>query len=282
MGMALADAPTPISYIAWRDSPPETMTPERKMRSEPRIIRKPTVQLIAWTNFQKPNDVEWTTDSKVPAEQLIEMAGRQCYESWANPAGRTNAEYVANMLDHGHMSVIEHGTATFRFTGVSRSFTHELVRHRLFSYSQLSQRFVSETDAAFVEPNVIADDPKAHEIFVNSVEQSRQAYAALNEILKTKFDDLQDKTLRRKKAREASRAVLPNAVETKIVVTGNFRTWRHFVRLRSAEHTDVEIRAVAIAVLQQLQKLAPSIFGDFEIYKGPDGLECARTKHIYE
>jgi thymidylate synthase (FAD) len=165
---------------------------------------------------------------------------------------------------------------------VSRSFTHELVRHRLFSYSQLSQRFVSETDAAFIEPDVIANDPKAHEIFVKSIEQSRQAYTQLNEILKTKFDGLQDKTLKRKKAREAARAVLPNATETKIVVTGNFRAWRHFVRLRSAEHTDVEIRAVAIAVLRQLNKLAPAIFGDFEIYKGPDGLECARTKHVFE
>jgi len=258
------------------------MTAEGKGHSEPRIIRKPTVQLIAWTDFRKPGDIDWTTDTKIPAEQLIEMAGRQCYESWTNPAGKTNAEYVANMLDHGHMSVIEHGTATFRFTGVSRSFTHELVRHRLFSYSQLSQRFVSETDAAFVEPDVIANDSKAHEIFMKSIEQSRQAYTQLNEILKTKFDDLQDKTLKRKKTREAARAVLPNATETKIVVTGNFRAWRHFVRLRSAEHTDVEIRAVAIAVLRQLNKLAPSIFGDFEIYKGPDGLECARTKHVFE
>jgi len=258
------------------------MKAEGTGRSAPRIIRKPTVQLIAWTNFQKPEDIEWKTDTKVPAEQLIEMAGRQCYESWTNPSGKTNAEYVANMLDHGHMSVIEHATATFRFTGVSRSFTHELVRHRLFSYSQLSQRFVSETDAAFVEPDVIANDPKAHEIFLKSIVQSRQAYTLLNEILKTKFEGLEDKTLRRKKAREAARAVLPNAIETKIVVTGNFRTWRHFVRLRSAEHTDVEIRTVAIAVLRELEKLAPSIFGDFEIYRGPDGIECARTKHIFE
>jgi hypothetical protein len=76
------------------------MTAEGKGHSEPRIIRKPTVQLIAWTDFRKPQDIDWTTDTKVPAEQLIEMAGRQCYESWTNPAGKTNAEYVANMLDH--------------------------------------------------------------------------------------------------------------------------------------------------------------------------------------
>ena len=237
---------------------------------------------MAFSDFRKPDDIPWTTDSKVPAEQLVEMAGRQCYESWSNPGGKTNAEYIGNMLGHGHMSVIEHGTATFRLTGVSRSFTHELVRHRLFSYSQLSQRYVSEKDAAFVEPEVIASDPKAHEIFLRSVSHSRNAYNQLNEILKGRFEDLQDKTLRRKKAREAARAVLPNATETKIVVTGNFRAWRHFIRMRAAEHTDVEIRAVAMEILRQLKGLSPSVFGDFEVFKGPDGHECARTRHIYE
>ena len=253
-----------------------------KSDQELRIIRKPAVQLVAFTNFQKPGDIQWATDSKVPAEQLIEMAGRQCYESWTNPGGKTNKEYITNMLDHGHMSVIEHGTATFRLTGVSRSFTHELVRHRLFSYSQLSQRYVSEKDAAFVEPAVIASDPEAHRLFAQACERSRDAYNQINEILKSKFEDMQDKTLRRKKAREAARAVLPNATETKIIVTGNFRTWRHFIRLRGAEHTEAEIRGVAVEVLRHMQKLSPSVFGDFEIYKGPDGLECARTKHIFE
>lgn len=258
------------------------MAAQKEGRKELKIIRKPTVQLIAWTTFEKPPGIEWATDTKVPAEQLIEMAGRQCYESWANPGGKTNREYVANMLDHGHMSVIEHSTATFRFAGVSRSFTHELVRHRLFSYSQLSQRFVSAKDAAFVEPDVIAKDPEAHEIFTRSIEQAREAYGRLDDILRGKFENVEDKTLRRKKAREAARAVLPNAIETKIIVTGNFRAWRHLIRLRAAEHTDVEIRAVAVEVLRQLQRLSPSVFGDFEIYRGPDGLDCARTKHVHE
>jgi len=258
------------------------MTAKKGGTGGPRIIHEPKVQLIAWTTFRKPGDIEWTTDTDVPAEQLIEMAGRQCYESWSNPAGRTNREYVGNMLDHGHMSVIEHSTATFRLTGVSRSFTHELVRHRLFSYSQLSQRFVSAKDAAFVEPDVIAKDPEAHETFMRSIRQAQEAYVKLEDMLKGKFEHVADKTLRRKKAREAARAVLPNAVETKIVVTGNFRAWRHLVRLRAAEHTDVEIRSVAVEILRQLQKLSPTVFGDFEIYKGPDGLDCARTKHRFD
>ncbi len=257
------------------------MTVEKR-GEEPRIIRQPTVQLVAWTRFEKPADVMWTTDTDVHPEQLIEMAGRQCYESWRNPGGKSNKEYISNMLDHGHMSVIEHSTASFRITGVSRSFTHELVRHRLFSYSQLSQRYVSESDAAFVEPDIIASDPKTHEIFIKAVKQARDSYNELNNLLKGKFENLNDKTLKRKKARESARAVLPNATETKIVVTGNFRAWRHFVRLRAAEHTEAEIRRVAIEILRHLQKLAPNVFGDFEVYKGPDGLECARTRHIYE
>jgi len=258
------------------------MAVEEEGKNEIKIIRKPKVQLVAWTNFQKPDDVIWETDTKVPAEQLIEMAGRQCYESWINPSGKTNKEYIANMLDHGHLSVVEHGTATFRLTGVSRSFTHELVRHRLFSYSQLSQRYVSEKEAAFVEPDVIAQDPEAHKIFIHAMEQSRKAYNELYSILKGKFEDIGDRTTKRKKARESSRAVLPNAIETKIVVTGNFRAWRHFIRLRGGEHSDVEIRNVAIEILRQLQKVAPSVFGDFEIYEGIDGLECAKTKYVYE
>ena len=83
--------------------------------------------------------------------------------------------------------------------------------------------------------------------------------------------------LRNKQARQAARAVLPNATETRVVVTGNYRAWRHFVSMRATEHADVEIRRVAVECLRQLQAAAPNVFGDFEVLDWGDGTEVARS-----
>src|SRR5262245_62842939 len=106
-------------------------------------IVTPKVRPIGWTHFAPPDDVDWSTDAD-GGEALAEFAGRACYQSWSkpNPATATNATYLAHILEVGHLSVLEHGTATFYLTGVSRSLSHEFVRHRHFSYSQLSQRYV--------------------------------------------------------------------------------------------------------------------------------------------
>ena len=108
-------------------------------------IVQPQVRLIGWTQFAPPDDVPWSTDAD-GGQALAEFAGRACYQSWSkpNPATATNAGYLRHILEVGHLSVLEHGVVTFYFTGVSRSFTHELIRHRHFSYSQLSQRYVPE------------------------------------------------------------------------------------------------------------------------------------------
>ena len=206
------------------------------------IIREPTVQLVGLTRFLDPGDVDWKTDTTVDSQQLIEFSGRMCYQSWHNPASRSNEEYIGNMLDHGHLSVIEHGIASFAIKGISRSLTHELVRHRHFSYSQLSQRYVSSKDANFVEPQTIAEEPEAHQLFTELCEHAQKTYRRLSTILQKKYTDVPDRTLRRKLARQAARSVLPNATETQLVMTGNFRAWRHFIRMRASEHADVEIR----------------------------------------
>lgn len=244
---------------------------------------KPSVQLIAWTNFQAPADVPWDTDAE-GGQALAEFAGRACYQSWSkpNPATATNADYLRHILEVGHLSVLEHGSATFYFTGVSRSFTHELIRHRHFSYSQLSQRYVPERDAAMVEPGVIAANPELHKKFVEASEAAVRAYNELLEGLEATFADVPNATLRRKQARQAARAVLPNATETRIVVTGNYRAWRHFIAMRATEHADVEIRELAVATLRELQKLAPSVFNDFSISALPDGSEIASSVYTWE
>lgn len=282
-------------------------------------IVQPAVHLIAWTHFEPPADVPWSTDAD-GGQALAEFAGRACYQSWRkpNPATATNAGYLAHILEVGHLSVLEHGSASFYFTGVSRSFTHELIRHRHFSYSQLSQRYVPERDAAMVEPSVIAEDPELHKKFVEATEASVRAYGELLDALEKKFADQRwlcpacrhmltavesksgdfphwchhccasvhadaaiptNATLRRKQARQAARAVLPNATETRIVVTGNYRAWRHFIAMRATEHADVEIREVAIECLRQLQKAAPNVFADFSITTLPDGSEVAASPY---
>lgn len=245
----------------------------------PEIV-SPQVRLIAWTHFEPPDDVPWSTDAD-GGQALAEFAGRACYQSWhkPNPATATNAGYLAHILEVGHFSVLEHGSVTFYFTGVSRSFTHELIRHRHFSYSQLSQRYVPERDAAMVEPEVIASDPELHKKFVEATEASLRAYNELLEGLERRFADVADPTLRRKQARQAARAVLPNATETRIVVTGNYRAWRHFIALRATEQADVEIRKIAVECLRQLQRVAPNVFADFVISKLPDGTEVASSPY---
>jgi thymidylate synthase (FAD) len=241
------------------------------------------VQLIARTEFTPPAEVPWTTDAG-GGEALAEFAGRACYQSWSkpNPATATNAGYLRHILEVGHLSVLEHGVVSFYITGVSRSLTHELVRHRHFSYSQLSQRYVPERNAAMVEPAVIAEDPELHEKFATATRASLAAYNDLLAALEVKFADVPDGTLRRKQARQAARSVLPNATETRIVVTGNYRAWRHFVAMRASEHADVEIRELAVECLRQLQKAAPNAFGDFEIATLSDGSEVASSPFVTE
>lgn len=243
----------------------------------------PRVQVIAQTQFIPPVDVPWETDTD-GGQALAEFAGRACYQSWSkpNPATATNAGYLRHILDVGHLSVLEHGTVTFYFTGLSRSLTHELIRHRHFSYSQLSQRYVPERDAAMVEPDVIADDPELHALFLAAADQALAAYNALLEGLEKRFADVDNATLRRKQARQAARAILPNATETRIVVTGNYRAWRHFIAMRASEHADVEIRELAVACLRELSRVAPNVFADFTISALPDGTEIAASPLVAE
>lgn len=254
-----------------------------------KIIRRPTVYLVGRqvlneheiARFLDDHDVaDWTTDTSTAAEFLPEVAGRLCYMSFAKPRPGGNSSYLQNIKESRHGSVLEHSVWNFIITGVSRSFTHELVRHRIgFGYSQLSQRYVDESVADFIEPACIADDPELHEIWESAVTGAQKAYGKLVEGLQRKFAAVEDRTLRRKMARQAARSVLPNATETKIFVTANARALRHFIEQRCNEHAEIEIRAVAVQVLEIMRKEAPNIFGDYEFVDLPDGTRAARTPH---
>jgi thymidylate synthase (FAD) len=133
-----------------------------------------------------------------------------------------------------------------------------------------------------VEPDVIAEDPELHKKFVEATEASVRAYTELLDGLQQRFADIPNATLRRKQARQAARAVLPNATETRIVVTGNYRAWRHFIAMRASEHADVEIRELAVECLRQLQRVAPNVFADFTISALADGTEIAASPYAWE
>jgi len=227
--------------------------------------------------------VPWTTDA-TGGQALAEFAGRACYQSWSKPipVTATNAGYLDHILQVGHLSVLEHSSATFYITGISRSVTHELIRHRHFSFSQLSQRYLPATGPEVVEPAVIAADPELHAIFTAAAAQSADAYAALLSALEERAASAPDGTLARKQARQAARAVLPNAGSTAIVVTGNYRAWRHFIGMRATEAADVDIRGLAVALLLELQSLAPNVFADFRVSGLADGTAVAASPLVGE
>ncbi len=252
-----------------------------------RVLREPAVYIVGrqtvddgvLDRFLADHGVSWQTDTEVAGEHLSEAAGRICYMSFAKPRPGGNRAYLNHILEVGHGSVLEHAVWNLVFTNVSRSLTHELVRHRHFSYSQLSQRYVDESVAEYVEPDVIGDDPELHRLWLDAVGHAHQAYVALVEKLQQKFADEPDRTLRRKLARQAARSVLPNATETKIFVTANARALRHFIEMRASRHAEVEIRKLAVAVLRLLQTEAPNLFGDYQLTPLPDGTLEATTPH---
>ena len=243
-------------------------------------------QMVATAELERllsDHGVSWNSDSEVPAEILTETAGRLCYMSFAKPRPGGNSAYLHHIKEVGHGSVLEHGVWNFVFTGISRSLSHELVRHRAgMGYSQLSQRYVDESVAEYVEPDIIANDPELHAIWLDAVKHAHESYVKLAEKLNEKLGDPAaataamlppnpDRTTRRKAARQAARSVLPNATETKIFVTANARALRHFMEQRGAAAAEPEIRKLAGHVLDVLRADSPNLFGDYRKVPLPDG-----------
>lgn len=238
------------------------------------MIVEPRVKLIASTcievddNMQDDALTEWmeTRPEFTAAEMLTEFAGRACYQSFHRPNPKTadTGDYLRRTLfKQEHWSIAEHASATFYITGVSRAFTHELCRHRHLSFSQLSQRFVDETEGNIVLPPAIRKAHKRAEeqgvdlpmmdALLDSDVASAHAYESIVWALDVAG-------LPRKQVREAARAVLPNATETRIVVTGNLRAWHEVVERRTAPDADAEIQEVMGMVRDKLHEVAPNIF----------------------
>lgn len=178
-------------------------------------------------------------------EHLIELAARTCYQSEARMTGKNAGTLLPKLLKMGHESPFEHAYATFRISGVSRAMTHQLVRHRLMAVSQKSQRYVSESAFDYVVPPDIAE--KDREAYAADMEQIRQMYA------RWKTQGVRN---------EDARFVLPNACATEMVLSANFREFRHIFHMRCNRHAQWEIREVCSRMLRALYEHAPRVFAD--------------------
>jgi len=181
------------------------------------------------------------------AEEVIELAARTCYSSRDRIYSSNRAIFLKRLKEMGHLSVFEHASATFDISGISRACSHQLVRHRLASYSQRSQRYVSEEGFDYVIPPSIEGRPEAKKLFTQEMERLREGYNRLVSLGIPKED---------------ARFILPNACTTHLVMTANFREWLHILSLRLEKRAQWEIRTLMEKILEILKEKAPAVFGD--------------------
>lgn len=227
------------------------------MKTEPRVI------LIASTMVMDdvPGYINHADmDELTHSDDLAEQAGRACYESWSRPneATATNESYLRNIINQCHFSVMEHASVTFAIEGVTRNFTHELIRHRHLSYSEVSQRYCNVGQFDFVmHPGLEGLGEVALQDLIDAIAAGRRAYESI-------MADRIQKGIEGKTARQAARHALVSGTETKIVVSGNMRAWRDMLAKRLPPSADAEFRVVARLILGQLKMLAPNTFQDFD------------------
>ena len=228
------------------------------------MIVEPQVKLIAHTiiDHDAISELMEIQPESTDAETLVTFAGRSCYESWHRPTEKTrkDADYIERTIfEQEHGSILEHATATLHITGMSRACLLELERHRLLSFSVRSQRFVDESGANIVLPPVYRyAQPetalhRAAELLEGIAQDLDSHYEGL--VAEAEIDGH-----KRKQAREAARAILPNMTETKVIVTANLRAWLEVIERRTAPDADAEIQEVMGMARDVLRPLAPSIF----------------------
>lgn len=219
---------------------------------------------------------------------LCKTAGQTCYCSWG--AKRTMnvdaAKYIANIVESGHGSVLEHANYTFFLYGISRSLTHELVRHRAgCAYSQVSQRYVDDTTLRFVMRPEYDGDSELEQRFFTNIERAAKEYREITDLLMkrqaagSEILSGEKKRDERKKHQQAARSVLPNETEAPITFTANARALRHTMEMRASDHAETEIRRLFMKIYRVVVQVEPIIFGDYQVVDLPDGTQCLRTEH---
>ena len=222
------------------------------------------------------------------SSQLCKTAGQLCYASFG-PRRTTNenaAAYFERLTSAGHGSVLEHASFSFLLYGISRSVTHELVRHRAGAgFSQISQRYVSGNVLRFVERPEYAEDEELHGLFEERADRAADEYEAMARRLLGRQEggsarlSADYKTDARKKVQQTARSLLPNETEAPMVFTGNVRSLRHITEMRADAHAESEIRDLAVRVFLCLHTVDPILFGDYEIGRLPDGTFTVTTEH---
>ncbi len=193
------------------------------------------IQLIAYTkgiNGESP-------------EKIIELSARTSYKSFSRMGEGTEKKLIAHLIRLGHLSVLEHASATFMVKGISRACTHQLVRHRLASFTQESQRYVNEKNFTYVVPDAMREHEEAYKIFEELMKNAANAYSTLIELGIKKED---------------ARFVLPNATTSEIVISANFREWLHIIGLRVSNEAQWEIRKLSVLFWTELYRIAPTVF----------------------
>lgn len=235
-------------------------------------------------------------------EKLVAAAAKLCYstagagEIMEDLTKENVGRFLNRLMDMGHASPIEHASFTFAIEGVSRALTHQLVRHRMASFSQKSQRYVTEGQFNYIIPGEIKNLPGGEEVFIEGMKNAQKTYDILAEKLIAKHKkDLMDQGMTEKQASvaaeklgiEDARFVLPNACETKIVVTMNTRELLHFFNQRCCNRAQWEIRELAIQMLVECKKIAPILFknGGPRCVEGPcpeGSMTCGKIKEVRE
>lgn len=269
-----------------------------------RLILKPTVHVVASTVihvesldlWRQANGLEESHEALDKLEQAVqradtdrfdgdpdsisldrvaEFAGRHCYRAWDK--GRPNDEYLRNIVESGHGSVLHHGTMSFAISGISRSLSLELLRHRVgCDPSQESQRYVDAKDMMFVVPPLIIrmaeerGDDSIYTMFERECRTDIDSYEFWINKLKKHFGEA-NTTIDKKRFLEAARSRLPNAAETRLVLTCNMRALRWICSQRGASFADLEIRRLAVEMVTAGMKFAPNTFYDYKVTMGDDG-----------
>lgn len=245
------------------------------------ILSRPQLDSVGFSEFLKEEMTSWRrTPQATDAENLVEFAGRICYMSFGElQSPKTNEQYIQHLIFQGHESVLEHASWSFLLKGVSRAFSHQMVRHRIgFSFSQLSQQYHDESDAKFVVPEEIKSSPKAMELWLQLIEEIRDGYQSMANRLQSEGDGQLPPKEARRALRSAARSVLPNATETKMVFSANARSIRHFLTMRGAIMGDLEMRIVSDRLYALMMAEAPVLLSDFERVIPADGYPIIKRK----
>lgn len=252
------------------------------------LIGRPTINEKDLNRFLHDETLNWrrtpSADESHYGEEIIELAGRICYMSFGDRQfTEPNSVYISNLVNMGHHSVLEHLNWSFLVTGVSRAFTHQLIRHRVgFSYSQLSQQYHDEDDN-FIVPDVIRDNSAALIKWNRAMEENKRTYQDLMSILAEEMQKKQPNSSKKEISRlvhSAARSILPNAKETKIFVTANARALRNFLEVRGSIEGDYEMREFSTELLKVLHVESQVLFQDFEITNHLDGRTLVRKRKI--